>query len=220
MAIRVEKIKKIEKIMKKLLIISLILISLVLASCLNSLFKGSLSGNVYYKYNNYIGDKPDAGAEISLYSLDDKNVKFSAVADVRGDYNIDDIPVGNYFLIVRSETTTACPVNHLGLMKIYATDLKQVFNFDINKYDKSIYDIYVIDSLASISLDNNRLNDYYKNKEKANDKANELINTFPDDFIKSIKLYTGYSNAYDFEVIKIERNKNKNQITDFGITCI
>jgi hypothetical protein len=31
---------------------------------------GTLTGNAYWKYNNYVGNKPDAGAEVTLYSLD------------------------------------------------------------------------------------------------------------------------------------------------------
>ena len=90
-------------------------------------------------------------------------------------------------------------------------------------------EIFKLDSLASSALTasdkgygsaSRALDGYYKYKQQSRDKANELIKSFPDDFTGKIKLYTGYSNAYDFETIFIEEGKPANQITDYGITCI
>jgi hypothetical protein len=52
------------------------------------------------------------------------------------------------------------------------------------------------------------------------EKAEKLIETFPDEFKVKIKLYTAYSSALDFSIIRIEENATENQISDFGITCI
>jgi hypothetical protein len=192
---------------------------------------GTLTGNAYWKYNDYVGYKPDAGAEVTLYSLDTirGDLKFEAIADVQGNYKIDRIPPGNYFLIVRSKNTTDCPENHLRKLIIYSSYFKQLFGFDLNKYKEQIQEIFKLDSLASAALTANEkgyesnlraLDDYYKYNEQRKNKADELFKSFPDDFKMKIKIYRGYSNAFDFKTINIDEGKSANQITDFGVTCI
>jgi len=44
---------------------------------------GSLKGNVFWKYNNYVGNKPDAGTSIKLYSLLDTSYLETATCDVQ-----------------------------------------------------------------------------------------------------------------------------------------
>ena len=192
---------------------------------------GTITGNAYWKYNNYVGNKPDAGAEITLYSLDTirKGLKFEANSDVQGNYNIEKIPPGEYFLIVRSKNATDCPESHLSNLRINAFYINQLFSFNINKYKEQMTEINVLDSLASAALlsdekgygtASKKLDNYYKYQEQSRNKANELIKSLPEEFTRKIKLYTGYSNAFDFEVIQIDENKSYNIITDFGITCI
>lgn len=192
---------------------------------------GSLTGNVYWKYNDYVGNRPDAGSEAMLYSLDTirGDLRFEATADVQGNYKIDRIPPGAYFLIVRSRNTTDCPDGHLRNFRIYSSYLKQLFGFDMGKYSDQMKEISMLDSLASAALRANDegygsasggLDGYYKYKEQSRDKANELLKSFPDDFTRKIELYTGYGNAYDFGIIYIDEGKSTNEITDFGNTCI
>lgn len=175
---------------------------------------GSLTGNAYWKYNNYVGNKADAGAEVMLFTLDTirGDLRFDATADVQGNYKIDGIPPGKYFLIVRSKNVTDCPDSHLSNLNIYSSYLKQIFGFSMDKYDNQLKEIFKLDSLAEAALTeesigygsaSRTLNLYYKYKEQSRDKANELFKSFPVDFISKVKLYSGYSNAYDFETINI-----------------
>jgi len=189
---------------------------------------GSLTGNAYWKYNNYVGNKPDAGAEVTLYSLDTirGELQFSATADIQGNYKIDKIPPGNYFLIVRSKNATDCPDVHLGNIRIHSTYFKQLFDFDLDKYEKQIQEISKLDSLASFALttddkgygSNSRaLDSYYKYKKQSRDKANELFKLFPDDFIRKIKLYTGYSNAFDFKKFILKKVNQKTKLPTLAL---
>lgn len=61
---------------------------------------------------------------------------------------------------------------------------------------------------------------YNKYTEEAKDKARELIDSFPEDFRRDLKLYTNYSNAYDFKEVRVEDGGTVTTVTDFGITCI
>lgn len=194
---------------------------------------GTLTGNAYWKYNNYVGNRADAGAEITLYSLDTirGNLKFEATADVQGNYKIEKILPGSYLLIVRSKNATDCPDSHLSNLRIYSEDIKQLFGFDIDKYKTQLDEINVLNSLYSKSIydfpSNYSLSQMLASIAKTDaiskqrtEKIEKLFEAFPDDFKYKIKLYTGYSKALDFSTIRIEEDKTENIITDFGITCI
>lgn len=190
---------------------------------------GSLTGNVYWKYNDYIGDKADSGAEITLYSLDSIRGlnKYETTADFEGNYKFDEVLTGSYFLIVRSNNTTDCPDAHIFNLNLYSEDLSRLFNIDFKKYQKQFDEIDYLDSLSmdlfsdfNSSNSNARLNNYDKMKNEKLKKSEKLIKQLPESFKSKIKLYTPYSNSLDFNFIRIEENKNENENTDFGITCI
>jgi hypothetical protein len=194
---------------------------------------GILTGNAYWKYNNYIGNKPDAGCEIELHSLDTVrgNLKYSASTDVQGNYRIEKAFPGWYLLVVRSNNATDCPEKHLSNLKIHKAEIKQLFGFDLNKYQAQLDELSVLDSLYSKNVDefpsNGSISQMTANLNKTNaiekerrEKAEKIIESFPDDFKRKIKLYSGYSKAYDFKTIRIEEGKTENNISDFGITCI
>ena len=193
---------------------------------------GTMTGNVFWKYNNYIGNKADAGATIELYSLDTSrsDLKYGASADVQGNYRIEKVLPGSYFFVVRSKNTTDCPEQHVLKIKIYEDYLKQIFGFDINEYKTQMDEITSLyNAFAEIIADSDekkygglskKIDKYTAIEKEMRDKAEKLLGVFPDDFKKKIHLYTGYSNAYDFKVIEIEEGKIENKNTNFGITCI
>jgi hypothetical protein len=195
---------------------------------------GLITGNAYWKFNDFVGNKADAGAEVILYSMDTirGNLVFEATTDVQGNYKIENIPPGEYFLMVRSTNATDCPEVHLARFKTYSAYLRDIHGFDLEEYSSDLKEISVLDSLAglvltSVDYKNLKYGDAQKALDSFNrysklrrEKANELINSFPDDFKRKIKLYTGYSYAYDFDVIYVEENKVNNHISDFGVTCI
>ena len=193
---------------------------------------GSLTGNAYWKYNNYVGNKPDAGATVTLYSLDTirGNLKYETSADVQGNYKLEKVLPGKYFLIVRSQNATDCPERHIQNLQWYSHEIKQLLGFDINQYKAQLDEIKSLDSTyTAILIDNdyskyggllNKMDKYTSIEKEMRDKANNLIDMFSKEFIEKIKLYTGYSNAYDFTTIWIEEDNTGNNNTDFGITCI
>ena len=193
---------------------------------------GTLTGNAYWKYNKYVGDRPDAGAKVTLYALDSirGGLKFEATCDVQGNYRIEKILPGKYFAIVQSENATDCPDDHLQRFQIYSDRINQVFQFDISKYKPQIDEIEKLRSeYINTLMDNDdkkygglsgKILKYSAIQTSLRDKSNELLNSFPDDFKRKIRLYTGYSNAFDFETILIEEKKTSNINSDFGITCI
>lgn len=192
---------------------------------------GVVTGNAYWKYNNYVGNKADAGTEVSLFSLDTArgDLSFKATADVQGNYKIEKVPPGKYLLLVRSNNATDCPDAHLHNIIMYSSYFKQLFGFDIESYVDQIAEIDRIDSLAGVALTtqysgynsaSKSLDAYYKFKEQSREKTEKLFELFPNEFKRKIKLYTGYSNASEMKVIFIEDGETENTVTDFDITCI
>ena len=189
---------------------------------------GILTGNVYWKYNDYVGNKADAGALITLYSLDSirGNVKYVTTADVDGDYKFEKVLPGKYFLIVCSANTTDCPTQQISLIAIYADEMKQLFAFDIDKYKNQLAEIDKLDrTYTPILIDDNeskyggvsnKIDKYKTIEEEMIQKSEKLIEMFPDNFKSELGLEYGY--AFDFSFIIIEEGETENENTDFGIT--
>jgi hypothetical protein len=191
----------------------------------------SLSGNVYWKFNDYIGNNADAGSEIVLLSLDTIRgmLKYESTADLQGDYKIDNVLPVNYFLIVKSKNATDCPENHLSNLKNYEDDLGQLFGFSLLAYKKEIEEIDKLHEQFSKILMadeteyggySRQIELYTKIQEDMRERAAQIIDKLPVDVKRKIGIFTGYSDALYFDNIRIEEGKPEVIITDFGITCI
>ena len=87
---------------------------------------GTIEGTITYKYNNYIGNKPDVGARLFLIptNIPKKSIEYADLitsgiilsdkrpagllqteTDGNGKYKFNQVPVGEYFLLVRSHET-------------------------------------------------------------------------------------------------------------------
>lgn len=85
---------------------------------------GTVTGNITWQYNKYIGTRGDTGSEVYLIPMDfsikggdnknlslfldtrGKNNVFYVEVDGRGQYVLNNIPCGKYLIFIRSENTT------------------------------------------------------------------------------------------------------------------
>jgi hypothetical protein len=72
---------------------------------------GSLNGNAYWKYNDYVGDKPDPGTEVYLFPWDSSKEVYETTCDVQGNFMFDKIVTGDYILVAISKNTTASSID-------------------------------------------------------------------------------------------------------------
>ena len=87
-------------------LVCLLLIAILFTSCFKG--DGKLSGNAFWKFNNYVGNKPDAGTEIFVFSKDNLNKEpLKAVCDVNGTFLIDKIPSGEYIVLASSKAVNS-----------------------------------------------------------------------------------------------------------------
>lgn len=191
---------------------------------------GQLTGNVYWKYNNYVGNKPDAGSTAVLYALDTlrKEIKYEATADVMGNFKFDKILPGKYLLIVTSKNTTNSPDDNLDQLLLNSYDLLELFGYNVrNSNQTELKEYNQLDSLFSHALLSDdkefggltkRYDTYRKFEKQKMEVAEKIIDNFPKEFKSKLRLYSAYSRKLEIRSVRIEEGKTTNEIIDFGIT--
>lgn len=210
--------------------ISVFIVGLIGCSQHNKDF-GSLLGNIYWKYNNFVGNRPDAGSRIDIYSLTDSTIRLHTIADVRGDYRFDSIPVGEYIAIVQSKSTTKSAKDNLGELYMSSPYLERVFNVKYDSLFKSNFyrKIEFFDSLSDAALNGDptsksldQLNASLKwtnaYKDSSINVADSIINMMPATIKISTGVFSNGSNSVDIKQFTIEKNRTTNLVTDFGTT--
>lgn len=209
--------------MKK--IILLFIISICIFSCTKK--PGSFSGNIYWKYNDYVGNKPDSGSEIKLYSKSDKEHIYETTADVMGNFKIEEIPPGEYFAIIQSKNTTDSPNDHLNNLILNAEELNYLFEYNvaINKKQadeiKNLEDKYIdviTDDDKKYGGLSNQIEKYTSIEKDIKEKSLMFISKLPSEFKDKLNLQTGYENSLHFLRLEIKEGKNTTKNIDFGAT--
>jgi hypothetical protein len=211
--------------MKKIL--SFAIACLLLTAC--SKEPGSVSGNVYYKYNNFVGNKPDSGAEIKMYSLADgnKEVTYEATTDVQGNYKIADVVPGDYLVIVKSENTTALVRDILMQFKENSEAVNTIFGVDLKAIGLTLIsmmelemkmDEAMADAKENISNADVYLKDYYKYSDELKEKEKKLKESIPMEFQEKFGLKGSVAPKMEVKVITVEEAKDAQSNIDFGVT--
>ncbi|MCX6160839.1 MAG: hypothetical protein NTV87_05820 [Ignavibacteriae bacterium] len=98
--------------MKKLLLVTFI----ILLQSYGILFgqtesaTGNIKGTLTWQYNKYVGTKPDVDALVYVIKEFQEDIRqYKTRANGYGNYEINDIPVGNYFVVLISFNTTQNP---------------------------------------------------------------------------------------------------------------
>lgn len=189
---------------------------------------GSLSGNIFWKYNDYVGNKPDGGSTVTAYCIDTTrtDLKYSTACDVAGNFRFDKVLPGNYLLIVNSANTTASPKQIIQSVRYYGSDIKTIFNYEftnINKEDMMKYT--ELDSLYTQALINTDRNDLtgsiakYRDIEYDENKvAGKIISQIPNYLRDKLNISESYSRKIYLKNIVVSDGQNTNTIIDFGNT--
>jgi len=198
---------------------------ILLVSCgqIKPMEYGSLKGNVYWKYNNFVGNRPDAGSDVYVYSVDDSVRIYATKTDVRGDYSIDSVPVGYYLVVIKSENTRTDAYDCFSELNRNKRFIDSVFRIDItsilNRYNDKIESLK---EQASKGLTDNEgmkaLNAYQTFNDSAAVYCEKAIDSLPKK-IKSEFIIIGEGGPkLDIKSVSIQKGKTENIITDFGIT--
>ena len=211
--------------MKKLLL--LFLGTSLLVACKKD--PGSVSGNVYYKYNEYVGNKPDAGTEVKLYNLDKdaESPTYESTTDVQGNYKIENIVPGDYLLLIRSKTVTAQNVDILDQFVANSKDLKELFGGEIKDLNKENEDLKLLEknkteayanAMANLGSADKYIKEYGKYLKEITEKQKSIESKLPSQLKKLFSAVVGYDQKIELKKITVEEAKNQQNNTDFGIT--
>lgn len=190
--------------------------------------KGTVSGNAYWNYNKYVGDKPDAGTNIYLFSEDTSKPVLKAVCGVDGNFQIDNVETGDYMLVAESKNTNGSKSDIFYEIKSY--NKAEYLGFSLRDIDSNLFklafDFYFKKMKYDIGpnpmLSSEEKMKYYDTvlqvTSSANRYADSLINKIPktSKFLNELA-FVGFRKIKCFK-IKVEKNKKTVQVIDFGNT--
>jgi hypothetical protein len=206
----------------KINILMLICISAIAVSC--SKGTGSITGNVYWKYNDYVGNKPDAGTEVRLFSTSDTSFHQKTECDIKGDFKFDNVPVGDYILVFDSENTNDRASSYITDLTLFRNQLEQInCGFKDTLAFKNVADSYLQASSLATNLHGKDFLDAYEKRDEDRMRLDSIASKLLDSYTKETMSRLGYTNSVlpakrKFKSIKVEKDKTSTVVIDFGIT--
>lgn len=193
---------------------------------------GTISGNVYWKYNDYVGNKADAGSEVQLTSLTNPSTTFKSTCDLQGNYKIEGIQPGRYFLIIKSKNTKQDPVWYSRIFGIYKLQLDTVLSTNVSSFRPDLQaeiDTLYNKQMALVkdyaqNINKWKPSKYIKENEKLktalHDKIKEWFSVMPSDLKMKLDTYYYIHESFYYQIVEITTNKSETIVTDFGITYL
>lgn len=189
---------------------------------------GSISGNAFWKYNNYIGNKADASSEARLYS-DSTSKPLTAICDLQGNFKFENLKPGNYLLIVKSKNTTDdwrsnfislryAPIAHY-CSPVGATFDKSLFD-SVSIYE-SYYNDVVMEKYGTFSM-NKHQKKLDKAKKQTIDCIHRVFRNVPsnEDLYFYFDLPLNYPRKLFIKEIAVSANQSTSVVADFGVTYL
>lgn len=189
---------------------------------------GAISGNAYWKYNDYVGNKGDAGAEVYLFK-DSLSQPQTVTCDLLGNYKIDGLQPGNYLLVIRSKNVVDNWFSNIITMHFtnwlhytgYRSDLLNQQYYDSFQLCRKQYFDDVVEKVGAFS------NKKHQNK-MMHDQAllDDCRAKFFERISKSSLEYSfwgvelQYPRKMDVKEITVSPSQTTSVVTDFGVTYI
>lgn len=182
--------------------------------------KGQLSGQVYYLYNNYIGNRPDAGAKIIITSISDTTRILETTTDLSGKFELSNLSTGDYIICVRSKAQTSRPYmsylnfisNNDNIKAITGLDLKN-YNLELQEEIKMLTERYWEEN----NKKRPKLAEIKKIELRRDDVAIKFIRGAFDALRKKTGILTSFDRIHIEKVSIIDNNETKINV-DFGIS--
>jgi hypothetical protein len=173
-----------------------ILLSIASVSCKPK--HGDISGNVFWLYNNFIGNKADAGADVYLIPKNDTANILNTKTDLNGDFSFNNIEIGEYLISIISKNVSTVEYRN---MKIIQSQSDYIDNFLGTKISQS--ELFLNDSIEHY---NTPAFGGYIPEELATPVYNQLP------FLLRAQTQKVYISK-----ILVEENKTTKVIVDFGV---
>lgn len=205
------------------------MILLVAVCTVGNAQSGTIKGNVFFKYNELIGNKADAGSQVILYSKTDSTFA-PTTTDLQGNFVYDNLKPGQYLVGVVSENTIDNGIESFGLASFANT--KPYLGFSFSKLSPELFDsihagIQKCDSLLIVMSSKTKYGGQWNKARKAREKVmkgcqamiKRLMSlapmnsrTLPFNFTRT------HGKKYRFSHVTVEPGKTSTIVIDFGIT--
>jgi len=206
--------------MKNLKLITLMLITLIgLQSCEEPV--GKIDGSVYWKYNDCVGNKPDAGSKVKLFSYDEPSLVYNSSVDINGEFRIDNVNVGKYLMVVESENTNTSESDMVQELFFYINDLDKIFGTKLNKELKTDFELYnkIDEEIINLMTSNDTYD--FKLIKKKEEELNDISTTILTKIRRNIFIDINLSpllTKIKLRNVRIEDGKVTSEQFDLGIT--
>lgn len=181
---------------------------------------GEISGTVFYKYSDYVGNRPDAGASIELFPINNPEEKKNTLADLQGSFHFSNLDTGKYLIIVKSKETNESPYMGVTKLIVYGNLLNKYFHFNPRETNHALQ--------TAIELKDQEYTDYLMSKNpkpkklaSLKDELVQLSFSFFSEIPIDGLIKTGISlptEKFEIREITISGNSQEKIIVDFGLT--
>lgn len=212
-----------------------IIFALTLLPLCSSAQTATISGNAFYHYNEYVGDRADAGDDVYLIREHDTASRpASTQTDVAGNFKFEKLEPGRYILVVVSKNTfDNGNFNFIGFngLKGVLTDFIGV-DIDCNEasYDSVKLMIDRYSQVTSKKMSTWHAGRDLKNMEAARDAAAAQERRTLSIMAAKIPVFImrpfvgltsgGLTYKIDIEAIDLSADQNKTVITNFGVSYL
>ena len=192
---------------------------------------GTIKGNVFFKYNDLIGNRADAGSQVILYSQADSTFA-TTTADLQGNFVYDNLQPGQYMVGVVSENTIDNGIESFGLASFAYT--QPYLGFSFSKLSPDLYDsihsgIQKCDSLLIVMSSKTKYGGQWNKARKAREKIMKDCQTMIKRLMAQAPLNSKtlpynftriHGKKYRFSNVTVEPGKTSTIVIDFGITYL
>lgn len=189
---------------------------------------GTVSGNAFWKYNDYVGNKADAGSRVCLFTKDTTKEPLETQCDVQGNFRFDNVPEGTYLIAIISENTK--DNGEWNLTQIDRPYIMDYLGFNIRAVNKEVYDSLSIYKSNMLDVAKQKvgvfsINKYMKKFEQSKEIYEGALHRLFKAIPRSSKLFSFYfflpfPPKYDIREIEVKSNQTKTVVADFGITYL
>lgn len=178
---------------------------------------GSVSGNAFWKYNEYVGNRADAGDTVYLIPAEDPSTFKSAATDLTGNFKFENVKHGKYLVVIISSNTLQPVELNIKSTHVYRKYFNSaLLDTVVIKYQE--YDVATKAKAKIKELKHKRKNVEAKEKEYFTSVV-ELGFSNPPSFSLRLGAHP-YSPKLFFKEIQVTPNETQSIVADFGLTYL
>lgn len=204
----------------------ILLLILSFASIHTEAQKGIISGNIFWKYNDFVGNKPDAGSTIYLYKKDSSTVYRKTQTDVMGNFSFTVDP-GQYVIYAFSAETRSDAFSYFVSLR-YDQYVEKNLGFNISQIQP---EFNIVDSLWNTYLQKGQV--VSENQRQERKKRADLVNIRQQYELAAMKLLLQIRclnrdiqkeftkpirQKFKIEYVNVKPEETSTVIINFGIT--